>query len=62
MTAEERVIRFEEVKGYVTVQHGWWWLGMVISLDQREREVAINCVNLNQPDHSLTPSDLITWW
>ena len=46
VTAEEHFIRFEEVKGYVTVQYdGWRWLGMVTSLDQREREVAINFLN-----------------
>ena len=55
MTAEELVIRFEEVKGYVTVQYdGWWWLGMVTSLVQREREVAINFLNPHGPARSFT--------
>ena len=50
MTAEGHVIRFEEVNGYVTVQYdGWWWLGMVTSKDQREREVAINFLNPHGP-------------
>ena len=43
VTAEEHVIRFEGVNGYVTVRYdGWWWLGMVTSQDQREREVAFD--------------------
>ena len=55
MTAEEHVIRFEGVKGYVTVQYdGWWWLGMVTSLDQREREVAIDFLIPLGPARSFT--------
>ena len=55
VTAEEHVIRFEEVKGYITVQFDeWWWLGMVTSLDQREREVAINFLNPRGLTISLT--------
>ena len=55
VTAEEHVIRLEGVKGYVTVQYdGWWWLGMVTSQDQREREVAINFLNPRGPARSFT--------
>ena len=55
VTAEEHVIRFEGVKGYITVQYdGWWWLGMVTSQDQREREVAINFLNPRGPARSIT--------
>ena len=54
VTAEKHVIRFEEVKGYFTVQYGWWWLGMVTSLDQREREVAIDFLNPHGPARSFT--------
>ena len=55
MTAEEHVIRFEEVKGYVTVQYDrWWWFGMVTSLDQKDREVAINFLHPRGPARSLT--------
>ena len=55
VTPGEHVIRFEEVKGYVTVQYdGWWWFGMVTSLDQREREVATNFLNPRGPTRSFT--------
>ena len=54
VTAEKHVIRFEEVEGYVTVQYGWWWLGMVMSLNQREREVAINFLHPHGPARSFT--------
>ena len=55
MTAEEHVIRFEDVKGYVTVQYDrWWWLGMVTSLDQKEREVAINFLHPSGPARSFS--------
>ena len=55
VTAEEHVIRFEGVKGYVTVQYdGWWWLGMVTSQDQREREVAIDFLIPRGPAISFT--------
>ena len=62
VTAEEHIVRFEEVKCYVTVQYdGRWWLGMVTS--ERDREVAINFLNPHGPAISFTnPSDLITWW
>ena len=53
VTAEEHVIRFEGVKGYVTVQYGGW-LGMVMSLDQRAREVAIDFLNPRGPTRSFT--------
>ena len=55
VTNEEHVNRFEEVKGYVTVQYdGWWWVGMVTSLDKKEREVAINFVHTRGPARSFT--------
>ena len=55
VTAEEHVIRFEEVNGYGTVQYdGWWWLGMITSQDQREREVAISFLNPRGPARSFT--------
>ena len=55
MTAEEHVIRFKGVKGYVTVQYdGWWWLGMVKSQYQREREAVINFLNHRGQARSFT--------
>ena len=48
VTAEEHVIRFEEVK--VTSQFSM----MVTSLDLREREVAINFLNPHGPARSFT--------
>ena len=38
VTDKEHVISFEDVNCYVTVQYdGWWWLGIVTSLDQKKR-------------------------
>ena len=53
MTAEEHVVRLEEVKGYVTVQYngsGLEWSSPWI----REKVVAINFLNPRGPARSFT--------